>query len=193
MAGWPAAAAATGYVGRGGPPPDTYDGRMSFLRRRSSSTPTGPDFDVLAMDPGDWPGSLGAALLAGPDGSCQGIFLRYDLFGGRGPAMLIGNLPEGSAAREVEEGDVPFEVTQLLAALENDEPVHEVEREDTPVMHGDNLLIVQRIKVSEGRVACAQFDRSDGVRVTIATWDRPITDDLYQLLKPLPAEMFQQS
>jgi hypothetical protein len=29
------------------------------------------------------------------------------------------------------------------------------------------------------------------VQVTIATWDRPITDDLYQLLKPLPAEMFQ--
>jgi hypothetical protein len=28
--------------------------------------------------------------------------------------------------------------------------------------------------------------------VTIATWDRPITDELYQLLKPLPPEMFQQ-
>ncbi|GAB2615053.1 hypothetical protein GCM10027168_54570 [Streptomyces capparidis] len=165
---------------------------MSFLRRRSSNVPTGPDFDVLAMDPGDWPGSLGAALLAGPDGSCQGIFLRYDLYGGRGPAMLIGNLPEGSPARDTQEGEAPFEVAQLLAALENDEPVHEVEREDTPVMHGDNLLIVRRIKLSESRVACAQFDRSDGVQVTIATWDRPITDDLYQLLKPLPAEMFQQ-
>jgi hypothetical protein len=165
---------------------------MSFLRRRSSSAPAGPDFDVLAMDPGDWPGTLGAALLAGPDGSCQGIFLRYDLFGGRGPAMLIGNLPQGSPARELEEGQVPFEVTQLLAALENDEPVHEVSREDIPVMQGDNLLIVRRVRVSESRISCAQFDRSDGVLVTIATWDRPITDDLYQLLKPLPAEMFQQ-
>jgi hypothetical protein len=29
--------------------------------------------------------------------------------------------------------------------------------------------------------------------VTIAAWDRPITDDLYALLKPLPAELFQQS
>ncbi|MDF3294011.1 MULTISPECIES: hypothetical protein [Streptomyces] len=165
---------------------------MSFLRRRSAATPTGPDFDVLAMDPGDWPGNLGAGLLPGPDGSCQGIFLRYDLFGGRGPAMLIGNLPEGSPARELAEGQVPFEVAQLLAALGNEEPVHEVEREDIPVMHGDSLLIVRRIKVSESRIACAQFDRSDGVQVTIATWDRPITDDLYQLLKPLPAEMFQQ-
>ncbi len=63
-------------------------GDMSFLRRRSA-TPAGPDFDVLAMDPGDWPedatplvhhtpvrttGDLTAALahaviafLAGPD------------------------------------------------------------------------------------------------------------------------------
>ena len=166
---------------------------MSFLRRRGSMTPTGPDFDVLAMDPGDWPGNLGAGLIPGPDGSCQGVFLRYDLFGGRGPAMLIGNLPEGSPAREVEDGQVPFEVAQLLAALGNDEQAHEVEREDTPVMHGDSLLIVRRIRISEGRVSCAQFDRSDGIQVTIATWDRPITDDLYQLLKPLPAEMFQQA
>jgi hypothetical protein len=67
-----------------------------------------------------------------------------------------------------------------------------VEVEDTPVMHEDNLLIVRRVKVSEDRVSCVQFDRSDGVLVTIASWDRPITDDLYQLLKPLPAEMFQQ-
>jgi hypothetical protein len=37
-----------------------------------------------------------------------------------------------------------------------------------------------------------QFDRSDNVLVTIAAWDRPITDDLYALLKPLPAELFQQ-
>jgi hypothetical protein len=59
-------------------------------------------------------------------------------------------------------------------------------------MQGDNLLIVRRVKLSEARIACSQFDRSDGVQVTIATWDRPITDDLYQLLKPLPAEMFQQ-
>ncbi|MEU1619731.1 hypothetical protein ABZ479_20830 [Streptomyces sp. NPDC005722] len=165
---------------------------MSFLRRRNAATPTGPEFDVLAMDPGDWPGELGAGLLPGEDGSCQGIFLRYDLFGGRGPAMLIGNLPEGSPARDLEEGEVPFEVAQLLLALGNDEPVEVVGSEDTPVMHGDNLLIVRKVKLSEGRIACTQFDRSDGVLVTIATWDRPITDDLYQLLKPLPAEMFQQ-
>lgn len=171
---------------------DTYDGRMSFLRRRSAATPAGPDFDVLALDPGDWPGNLGAGLLPGPDGSCQGIFLRYDLFGGRGPAMLIGNLPQGSPARELAGGQVPFEVAQLLVALGNEEPVHEVEREDIPVMHGDSLLIVRRIKVSEERISCTQFDRDDGVQVTIATWDRPISDDLYQLLKPLPATLFQQ-
>jgi hypothetical protein len=165
---------------------------MSFLRRRSAAMPVGPDFDVLALDPGDWPGNLGAGLLPGPDGSCQGIFLRYDLFAGRGPAMLIGNLPQGSPARELAEGQVPFEVAQLLLALGNDEPVHEVGREDIPVMHGDTLLIVRRIKVSEERLCCVQFDRDDGVQVTIATWDRPITDDLYQLLKPLPATLFQQ-
>jgi hypothetical protein len=165
---------------------------MSFLRRRSA-TPAGPDFDVLAMDPGDWPGILEAGLLPGPDGSCQGIFLRYDLCGGRGPAMLIGNLPAGSPARALSEsGQVPFEVVQLLAALGNDEPVEVVGSEDTPVFQGDGLLIVRRVKLSEGRVSCAQFDRSDGVQVTIATWDRPITDELYQLLKPLPPEMFQQ-
>ncbi|MBC3984187.1 hypothetical protein H8N00_07850 [Streptomyces sp. AC563] len=164
---------------------------MSFLRRRSAATPTGPDFDVLAMDPGDWPGDLGAGLLPAPDGSCQGVFLRYDLFGGRGPAMIIGNLPAGSPVREVGEG-VPFEVTQLLDALGNDEPVRVVSSEDSPVMHEDNLLIVRRIKLSESRVSCVQFDRSDGVLVTIASWDRPITDDLYRLLKPLPAELFQQ-
>ncbi|GGT36792.1 hypothetical protein GCM10010271_45990 [Streptomyces kurssanovii] len=165
---------------------------MSFLRRRSAATPAGPDFDVLAMDPGDWPGNLGAGLLPAPDGSCQGVFLRYDLFGGRGPAMIIGNLPEGSPAREVEEGEIPFEVGQLLVALENDEPVHVTGVEDTPVMQGDNLLIVRRLKLSESRISCVQFDRSDNVLVTIASWDRPITDDLYALLKPLPAELFQQ-
>ncbi|MFI8996839.1 hypothetical protein [Streptomyces sp. NPDC053542] len=164
---------------------------MSFLRRRSAA-PAGPDFDVLAMDPGDWPGNLGAGLLPAPDGSCQGVFLRYDLFGGRGPAMIIGNLPEGSPARELGEDEVPFEVAQLLDALDHDEEVTVVETEDLPVMHDGNLLIVKRIKCSEGRVSCVQFDRSDGVLVTIASWDRPITDDLYALLKPLPAEMFQQ-
>lgn len=144
------------------------------------------------MDPGDWPGDLGAGLLPAPDGSCQGVFLRYDLFGGRGPAMIIGNLPAGSPVREVGEG-VPFEVTQLLDALGHDEPVETVSSEDSPVMHEDNLLIVRRIKLSESRVSCVQFDRNDGVLVTIASWDRPITDDLYRLLKPLPAELFQQT
>ncbi|CAM5690273.1 hypothetical protein STENM327S_05860 [Streptomyces tendae] len=164
---------------------------MSFLRRRSA-TPAGPDFDVLAMDPGDSPGNLGAGLLPAPDGSCQGVFLRYDLFGGRGPAMIIGNLPDGSPAREVPEGEIPFEVAQLLLALENDEEITVVGAEDVPVMQGDNLLIVRRLKLSESRISCVQFDRSDGVLVTIAAWDRPITDDLYALLKPLPAELFQQ-
>ncbi|HEX5565938.1 MAG TPA: hypothetical protein VFY14_03180 [Streptomyces sp.] len=165
---------------------------MSFLRRRSPATPAGPDFDVLAMDPGDWPGNLGAGLLPAPDGSCQGVFLRYDLFGGRGPAMIIGNLPEGSPARELTGGQVPFEVAQLLAALENDEEVTVTGTEESPVMLNDNLLIVRRIICSEGRISCVQFDRSDGVLVTIASWDRPITEDLYQLLKPLPAELFRQ-
>src|SRR5215468_8510103 len=130
--------------------PRTMD-RMSFLRRRSA-TPAGPDFDVLAMDPGDWPGNLGAGLLPAPDGTCQGVFLRYDLFGGRGPAMIIGNLPEGSPARDVVEGEAPFEVAQLLLALENDEEVTVVGSEDIPVMQGDNLLIVRRLKLSESRI-----------------------------------------
>ncbi|MEU9131184.1 hypothetical protein AB0D08_24280 [Kitasatospora sp. NPDC048540] len=163
---------------------------MSFLRRRSGS-PAGPDFDVLAMDPGDWPGHFGAMVMTGTDGSCQGIFLRYDLLGGRGPAMFIGNLPETSPARESEDG-VPFEVRQLLAALEHEEPVELVSAEDFPVMLGDDLLIVKKVKVSEERVFCSQFGRNDGVQVTIASWDRPISDDLYQLLKPLPADMFKQ-
>ncbi|MCI0385029.1 hypothetical protein [Streptomyces sp. CNQ085] len=164
---------------------------MSFLRRRSAATPAGPDFDVLAMDPGDWPGNLGAGLLPAPDGSCQGVFLRYDLFGGRGPAMVIGNLPEGSPARETAEGQIPFEAAQLLAALENDDEVTVTGTEESPVMLDDNLLIVRRVICSESRISCVQFDRSDGVLVTIASWDRPITEDLYQLLKPLPAELFQ--
>ncbi len=166
--------------------------RMSFLRRRNTPAPAGPDFDVLAMDPSDWPGNLGAGLLPREDGSCQGVFLRYDLFGGRGPAMVIGNLPEGSQAREVDEDEVPFEVAQLLLALEHDEPVHVTDVQDDPVMHQDNLLIVRRLICSEERISCVQFDRSDGVLVTIASWDRPITSDLYALLKPLPAELFQQ-
>lgn len=143
------------------------------------------------MDPGDWPGNFGAALLADPeDGSCQGIFLRYDLLAGRGASMLIGNVREGSPAREPEDG-VPFEARQLLAAIGNDEPVGVVSTEDFPVMLDDALLIVKNVKLSESRVACAQFDRSDGIQVTIATWDRPITDDLYKMLKPLPPEMFR--
>ncbi|TDC78540.1 hypothetical protein [Streptomyces hainanensis] len=165
---------------------------MSFLRRRSAASPAGPDFDVLAMDPGDWPGVLGAGLLPAPDGSCQGVVLRYDLFGGRGPAMVIGNLPEGSPARDIEEDEVPFEVHQLLAALEIEDEVTATGSEDVPVMHDGNLLIVRRITCTEGRVSCVQFDRDDGVLVTIASWERPITDDLYALLKPLPAEMFQR-
>lgn len=181
-----------GVEGREGRP-GTYHCGMSFLRRHRAATPDGPDFDVLAMDPGDWPGNLGAGLLPAPDGSCQGVFLRYDLFGGRGPAMIIGNLPEGSPARDLAEGQVPFEVAQLLDALENDEDVEVTGAEDCPVMQGDNLLIVRKIKLSESRISCVQFDRSDNVLVTIASWDRPITDDLYALLKPLPAELFQQS
>src|SRR3954452_18913226 len=114
---------------------------MSFLRRRSAATPAGPDFDVLAMDPGDWPGNLGAGLLPAPNGTCQGVFLRYDLFGGRGPAMIIGNLPEGSPARWVPDDQVPFEVAQLLIALENDEQVTVTDTEEMPVIQGDNLLI----------------------------------------------------
>ncbi|MCE7079355.1 hypothetical protein [Streptomyces sp. ST2-7A] len=169
---------------------------MSFLRRRSAATPAGPDFDVLAMDPGDWPGVLGAGLLPADDGTCQGVILRYDLFGGRGPAMVIGNLPPGSPARDVEEDEVPFEVTQLLQALEMDDAsvdaVTVTGTEDMPVMHDDNLLIVHRVTCSEDRVSCVQFDRSDGVLVTIASWDRPITEDLYRLLKPLPAELFRR-
>lgn len=172
--------------------PATYHGGMSFLRRHRAATPAGPDFDVLAMDPGDWPGNLGAGLLPAPDGSCQGVFLRYDLFGGRGPAMIIGNLPEGSPARDLADKQVPFEVAQLLDALENDEDVEVTGVEDCPVMQGDNLLIVRKVKLSESRISCVQFDRSDNVLVTIASWDRPITDDLYALLKPLPAELFQQ-
>jgi hypothetical protein len=167
-------------------------GGMSFLRRRSAASPAGPDFDVLAMDPGDWPGVLGAGLLPAPDGSCQGVFLRYDLFGGRGPAMVIGNLPEGSPARDVEGDDVPFEVHQLLAALEIDDDVRVTGTEEVPVMHDGNLLVVRRITCTETRISCVQFDRSDGVLVTIAAWDRPISDELYQLLKPLPAEMFRR-
>jgi hypothetical protein len=165
---------------------------MSFLRRRNAASPAGPDFDVLAMDPGDWPGVLGAGLLPAPDGSCQGVVLRYDLFGGRGPAMVIGNLPDGAPARDVTEGEVPFEVQQLLLALEMDEEARVTGTEEVPVMHDGNLLIVRRISCTEGRISCVQFDRSDGVLVTIASWDRPITDELYQLLKPLPAEMFQR-
>lgn len=165
---------------------------MSFLRRRSAPTPAGPDFDVLAMDPGDWPGVLGAGLLPAPDGSCQGVILRYDLFGGRGPAMVIGNLPAGSPARELGEGEMPFEVLHLLEALGMEEEVRATGTEEIPVMHEDSLLIVRRVTCSETRVSCVQFDRSDNVLVTIASWDRPITDDLYRLLKPLPAELFQQ-
>lgn len=165
---------------------------MSFLRRRNPATPAGPDFDVLAMDPGDWPGVLGAGLIPAPDGSCQGVILRYDLFGGRGPAMVIGNLPPGSPARETPEGEMPFEVSHLLEALEIDEEVRSTGVEEMPVMHEDNLLIVRRVGCTESRVACVQFDRSDDVLVTIASWDRPITDDLYRLLKPLPAELFRQ-
>jgi hypothetical protein len=106
--------------------------------------------------------------------------------------MVIGNLPEGSPAREVGEGEVPFEVHQLLAALGIDEEVQATGSEELPVMHDGNLLIVRRITCTESRVSCVQFDRSDGVLVTIASWDRPISEELYQLLKPLPAEMFQR-
>ncbi|MGW7319939.1 hypothetical protein ACWGJN_43045, partial [Streptomyces sp. NPDC054865] len=94
---------------------------MSFLRRHRAATPAGPDFDVLAMDPGDWPGNLGAGLLPAPDGSCQGVFLRYDLFGGRGPAMIIGNLPEGSPARVGGAGGVPVVGGALLYAHGNED------------------------------------------------------------------------
>ncbi|MFC5905906.1 hypothetical protein [Streptacidiphilus monticola] len=163
---------------------------MAFLRRRSGA-PAGPDFDVLAVDPGDWPGDFGAALLPDPeDGACQGVFLRYDLMGGRGPSMLIGNLPSGSPARDPEDG-VPFEVRQMLAAVGYDEPVEVAETEDFPVMLDDALLVVKKIKLSESRVACVQFGRGDDILVTVVTWDRPISDDLYKLMKPLPADMFK--
>lgn len=120
------------------------------------------------------------------------MVLRYDLFGGRGPAMVIGNLPLGSPAREVAEGEVPFEVAQLLAAVGTEEEVRVTGTEDVPVMLDANLLVVRRILCTEARVSCVQFDRSDSVLVTIASWDRPISEELYQLLRPLPAEMFQR-
>lgn len=163
---------------------------MAFLRRRSGN-PAGPDFDILAMDPGDWPGDFGAVLLSDPeDGSCHGVLLRYDLMGGRGPSMIIGNLRAGSAARQPEDG-VPLEVHQMLAVVGSEEPVEVLDTEDFPVMLDDGLLIVKKFKLSEGRLACVQFGRSDDVLVTVVTWDRPVSEDLYKLLKPLPADMFQ--
>ncbi|MYV99110.1 hypothetical protein [Streptomyces sp. SID3343] len=158
---------------------------MGFLRRRP---PTGPDFDVLAIPFTDWPGSVIVAMLPGEDGSCQGIFVRYDLLANRGPAMLIGNLPLGSPARE--EGVGRIEAQQLVAALGHDEMPEELSTEDTPIMLGDDLLIVRKIKYAEGRLACVEFDRSDNVLVRIVTWDRPITDDVFQLLKPIPSDAF---
>ncbi|MEI5136941.1 hypothetical protein RB199_37995 [Streptomyces libani] len=38
-----------------------------------------------------------------------------------------------------------------------------------------------------------RFPRPPGATgLSPGSWDRPITDDLYALLKPLPAELFQQ-
>lgn len=159
---------------------------MGFLRRRP---PAGPDFDVLAIPFGDWPGSVVVATLPGEDGSCQGLFVRYDLMAGRGPAMLIGNLPEGSPARA--EGVGRIEAVQLVAALGHEEMPEEIAVEDHPVMHEDGLLVVRRVKYAEGRLACVEFDRSDGVQVRIVSWDRPLTDDIFALLKPIPAESFR--
>src|SRR5690606_33348447 len=149
---------------------------MAACRSSAPAAPPAPGLAYRARDPGAWPGTRGSGLLPAPDGSCQGVFLRYDLFGGRGPAMIIGNLPEGSPARDIPEDEIPFEVGQLLLALDNDEDITVVGTEDVPVMQGDNLLIVRRVKLSESRISCVQFDRSDNVLVTIAAWDRPITD-----------------
>ncbi|GAA4992321.1 MAG: hypothetical protein HOU01_03625 [Streptomycetaceae bacterium] len=158
---------------------------MGFLRRRP---PAGPDFDVLAIPFTDWPGSVVVAMLPGADGSCQGIFVRYDLLAGRGPAMLVGNLPAGSPARE--DGVGRIEAQQLVAALGHEEMPEELSVEEHPVMQDDGLLIVRRVKYAEGRLACVEFDRSDDVLVRIVSWDRPITDDIFALLKPIPAESF---
>jgi hypothetical protein len=158
---------------------------MGFLRRRP---PAGPDFDVLAIPFGDWPGTVVVSLLPGEDGRCQGLFVRYDLLAGRGTAMLIGNTPAGSPARE--EGVGRIEVMQLLHALGHEETPEEIGVEDHPVMHEDGLLVVRRVKYAESRLACIEFDRADGVQVRIVSWDRPLTDDIFALLKPIPAETF---
>ncbi|MCF2533849.1 hypothetical protein [Yinghuangia soli] len=158
---------------------------MGFLRRRP---PAGPDFDVLAIPFTDWPGSVVVHILPGADGSCQGIFVRYDLLAGRGPAMLVGNLPAGSPGRA--DGVGRIEAQQLVAALGHEEMPEELGVEEHPVMQDDGLLIVRRVKYAEGRLACVEFDRSDDVQVRIVSWDRPITDDIFALLKPIPAESF---
>ncbi|MDI2132887.1 hypothetical protein [Yinghuangia seranimata] len=158
---------------------------MGFLRRRP---PAGPDFDVLAIPFTDWPGSVVVSMLPGEDGSCQGIFVQYDLLAGRGTAMLIGNLPAGSPARDESVGRI--EAQHLVASLGHEEMPEELGVEEHPVMQNDGLLIVRRVKYAEGRLSCVEFDRSDNVQVRIVSWDRPITDDVFALLKPIPAEAF---
>ena len=93
---------------------------------------------------------------------------------------------------EVEvDGVDSFSFTTVVECDPPDEPVGVVESEDFPVMLDDALLVVKKVKLSESRVACVQFGRGDDIQVTVVTWDRPISDDLYKLMKPLPADMFK--
>ncbi|MGW5237152.1 hypothetical protein ACWEQU_34030, partial [Streptomyces nodosus] len=57
--------------------------------------------------PGDWPGNLGAGLLPASDGSCQGVFLRYDLSFFHGP--------EPAAHRSSNTAAFPFRSPRRMA------------------------------------------------------------------------------
>src|SRR5262249_7785655 len=73
-------------------------------RAARAAMPPLPDFEVMALDPGDWPGGVARGRRARPDGTCRGVALRYDLVGGSGPVYaLVHERPDASDATDATE------------------------------------------------------------------------------------------
>jgi hypothetical protein len=163
---------------------------MGFMHRRPARltrfTPTF-GFSVLAVPPDEWPGSVTATLFAGADRQCHAVHLRYDLFGPGGTAMVIAQHRRDASAAAPSSRPALDQLLHDLGQPSGPEPL------DQWQLLADITGIstpVRRENFSEARLDYAAFDWNGAWVVSVATWQRPITADLFRVLRLLPAEFF---
>ena len=161
------------------------------MRRLARSPRLAPvlGFPVLAVPPDEWPGSVAVSLLAGADRQCRAVYLRYDLFGPGGTSMVITQRRKAGVDAEGQEPSRPA-LDQLLHALGQPSGPESLDRWQLLTNVAGVSTPVLRENFSEARLDYAEFDWDGAWVVSIAAWQRSITEDLFRMLRPLPPEMF---